>query len=176
MSKRVIGWATASLIIIICATLAGQVLSQQVGLHYYRTGEYKKALPWLRTAMVLNPFTSSIRIAAAGILVKEGRLDEGERILQANIRRHPGDSKSHNLMGIVHERRGNMEAALEEYKKAAELDDRYAEAFFNVGYVLFKMGRFDESREAFDTAVKIAPELSTQRDEILQKFPVKIPL
>jgi Tfp pilus assembly protein PilF len=128
-------------------------------------------MPWLRAAMVLNPFTSSVYRAVAVILLQEGRLDEAGRIIRANLKRHPSDPQSHNILGMIMERQEDTGRALNEYRAALNADPHYPEALFNMGYLLFKMGKFEEAQEPLNQAAKFAPELTRSKDEIINLIP-----
>lgn len=56
-------------------------------------------------------------------------------------------------------RTGAFDEALDSYRQALKIDDRYAELHYRMGQVLFKLERFDEAEQAFRRAVDedIAP-------------------
>jgi tetratricopeptide (TPR) repeat protein len=80
---------------------------------------------------------------------------------------------------------GDAAAALDVYREALALDDRYAELHYRTGQVLFSLGRYAESEQAFQRAVEedIAPlrmlgamqrsvaEVATQEGVPLVDFP-----
>lgn len=49
-------------------------------------------------------------------------------------------AKEHLYYGIKYEQKGDYESALEEYTKAIEIDDEYAEAYYNRGMLLLQHG------------------------------------
>lgn len=175
MPKRSVRWAIAALILFICAFLALQVLTIQVGMHRYRIKDFDGAMPWLRAAMVFNPFTSSVRNAVATILVHKGRLDDAERVVQRNLKRSPEDPRSHNIEGLILEKRGRFDQALEEYKTAVRLDPGLPEGYMNLGFLLARMGRMDEAGKALDRAVELAPQFKEDRDRIMGMRPALTP-
>ena len=171
MSNRVIRWSVLSVILLICALLAAQSLTLEIGLYRFSTGDFRGALPWLRVAMVLNPFTGSIRSAVATILMRQGRLDEAERIIRKNLKKHPNDSHDRNTLGMILEKEGDVSGALNEYHAALNAAPKNSAALFNTGYLMFKMKKYGEAREYLNRAAQISPELSKARDEILGKIP-----
>ncbi len=55
----------------------------------------------------------------------------------------------HYQLGIQNEGDGNFSGAVEQYLKAAEIDDRYADLQFRLGRCYWAMGEYDESREHY---------------------------
>jgi tetratricopeptide (TPR) repeat protein len=54
---------------------------------------------------------------------------------------------------------GDLQEALMAYREALEIDDRYADAHYRIGQVLFSLGKHDEAEQSFRRAVEedIAP-------------------
>jgi tetratricopeptide (TPR) repeat protein len=61
--------------------------------------------------------------------------------------------------GAAHQQAGDNDAALVDYRKALDIDDRYADLHFRIGRLLFESGRFDEAEKSLRRAVDedIAP-------------------
>jgi len=55
--------------------------------------------------------------------------------------------------------RGDLEAAVSEFKKAAELDPTHAEAQAHLGMLYNRMGKLAESTESFERALRLQPNL-----------------
>ena len=72
--------------------------------------------------------------------------------------------------GITHYKDGRFSEALDNYRQAMAIDDRYAELHYRIGQTLFSLHRYDEAEQAFWRAVDedIAPlrMLSTMPDLI----------
>jgi tetratricopeptide (TPR) repeat protein len=52
-------------------------------------------------------------------------------------------------LGIRYEEEGDFSGAVEQYLKAAEIDDRYADLQFRLGLCYWSMGEYDDSREQY---------------------------
>jgi len=65
----------------------------------------------------------------------------------------------HNNLGDVYTRQGNLEKAAEEFKKAVEINPRYADAEHNLGLTYIQMGKAEEAIATFKTAVSMNPNL-----------------
>lgn len=71
----------------------------------------------------------------------------------------PSDPKTHNNLGDVYSRRGDLQKSAEEFAFAIRLNPNYADAYHNLGNIYFRMGKSTEAIAVFNRAVKINPEL-----------------
>lgn len=62
-----------------------------------------------------------------------------------------------SLLGAAHDRLGKKEAAREAFRKAIELDETYAEAYFNLGLLLANDGQNEEAERLLRTATQLDP-------------------
>lgn len=60
--------------------------------------------------------------------------------------------------GISHAQQGHWDVAEGHFQKAVEADPKLAEAQFNLGLALDKLGKHDEAKVAFEKAAELAPE------------------
>jgi tetratricopeptide (TPR) repeat protein len=61
------------------------------------------------------------------------------------------------LLGSAHDRLGEREAAKEAFRKAIDLDESYAEAYFNLGLLLADDGQDVEAEKLLRRATQLAP-------------------
>jgi len=79
---------------------------------------------------------------------------------QADLaRRRQDEALESNNRGVALYYRGALEASLEAFRRALELQPDYAEAHNNLGLVLSRLGREKEAVEAFQAALKIDPKM-----------------
>lgn len=64
----------------------------------------------------------------------------------------------HNYLGTTLRSQGYFPRAIEEYKRAIDLDPNFAPAHMNLGITLFYMNKFDESIERERKAISINPK------------------
>ena len=171
-SARTIRWLIAGIILLIAAFLALQIWTMRLGLHRYRIGDTQGALPLLKTAHILNPFTESIDTALADIYIQKGEIGRAEQILKKSIARNPDNPRAHNLLGVALQAQNQIREAMVEYNLAIQLDPRFALAHFNRGYLLLRVGNIKEGLEALGKAVDIEPALSINREEVLNRLNV----
>ena len=67
-------------------------------------------------------------------------------------------AETHNTVGVILERTGHEEAAIEHLEYALHLRPDYAEAHYNLGIVLGRAGRLPEAISHFKQALRIAPD------------------
>jgi tetratricopeptide (TPR) repeat protein len=83
--------------------------------------------------------------------------DYGEalEIFQDLLVDEPTFADLHNKVGLCHAMMGQLEEALESFRRAGELAGGYAEAHLNRGIILNELGHHDEAAEAFEKATRL---------------------
>ena len=59
------------------------------------------------------------------------------------------------IRGNIDYSRGDLNEAVEHYKKAIELNPRYGNAYYKLGVCYYRMGRLDKALEAFNRVVEM---------------------
>jgi len=77
----------------------------------------------------------------------------------ATSKTSPSDPKTHNNMGDVYARNGDLINALKEFSKAIELYPAYADAYHNAGNTLEQMKKPNEAITYYEKAIAINPTL-----------------
>lgn len=73
------------------------------------------------------------------------------------IAAYPEEAKGHELLGDIKRGQNELEAALEAYNEATELDPSLAFAHHKRGHVNSCLGNIEEAREAYDAGIAAAP-------------------
>ena len=71
----------------------------------------------------------------------------------------PSDPKTHNNLGDVYSRQGDLNRAAEEFSKAIELNPNYADAYHNLGNVYQRAGSPSAALQLYSKAYEINPKL-----------------
>jgi|HigsolmetaAR201D_1030396.scaffolds.fasta_scaffold07733_4 Flp pilus assembly protein TadD, contains TPR repeats len=119
----------------------------QVGRLQFQSKNYRSAIDWLQRVPEGDPNYREATFFLGLARYYSGDFEGAERAFQQVAETVPLNEVLNNL-GVTQSRR-NQEAALENLKRALEGDEADPVYHFNVGYVLWKRGQFDEAAERF---------------------------
>lgn len=71
----------------------------------------------------------------------------------------PSGQQIHNNLGDVYARQGDLPKAVDEFKKAIEINPNYADAYHNLANTYQQMNQFDLAIENYQKALSINPQL-----------------
>ena len=94
-------------------------------------------------------------LASAGLDDAEGALKAAEEGVAA----HPGSAVLRNNLAVLREFAGDVAGAETMLRAALAEDPSLPQISKNLADILYRNGRFDEAREAYDRAAKLAPDL-----------------
>ncbi|OGK38252.1 hypothetical protein A3F03_04955 [Candidatus Roizmanbacteria bacterium RIFCSPHIGHO2_12_FULL_41_11] len=77
----------------------------------------------------------------------------------ATVKTSPSDPKSHNNMGDVYGRQGDLQRSAEEFQTAIKLNPKYADAYHNLGNTYVKMGKLKEAMVLYQKALHNNPNI-----------------
>jgi superkiller protein 3 len=77
-----------------------------------------------------------------------GRFQEAEVMLTASLRTKPDNTDAWYILGVNSQRAERHDAAVAAFKRVVELDPDYADAWFNMGNALARLGEMEQAREA----------------------------
>ncbi|MBI5724767.1 MAG: tetratricopeptide repeat protein [Planctomycetes bacterium] len=83
------------------------------------------------------------------------------------LEKTPDDVFLHYSLAMEYVGAGRCDEAAGEFRKCAELDEKYLPAYVELGKAMRTAGKFDEARAAFDQAMKIAQE---KRDRHVEDY------
>jgi tetratricopeptide (TPR) repeat protein len=84
----------------------------------------------------------------------DGKLENAIIAYRASISIYP-TAKAYTNLGIVYSLQGKLDMAIEECKKAIELEPEYEDSYNNIGLYLISLGREDEAIEWFEKAIEV---------------------
>jgi tetratricopeptide (TPR) repeat protein len=128
-----------------------------------REAELKQSRKDHERALRLKPDLTSASLYLANILEElqeeEAALQTlSQALLQPALARDPQNAYRARLhRGNLHLRRGNFQAAANDYRAAAQLDPSDAAAFYNSGVALRRLGEAEPSLQAFRDATRLNP-------------------
>ncbi|MGA2787094.1 MAG: tetratricopeptide repeat protein [Verrucomicrobiota bacterium] len=119
-----------------------------------------KGLDWLgKKSRFLKPFLVGMLLLVLGLLTWRqcGMYADIKTLWQATLARNPRAFLAYNNLGTILTRKGEVDAAIADLKKALEIAPDFFEAHNNLGNALLQKGRVDEAMDHFRMAVEIAP-------------------
>ncbi len=91
-------------------------------------------------------------------LLRADRADEATDVITAAVDRFPNDSSLLGILGVVQQWRGEVDAALESFSRAAELDPENPESQFGLYRIADQIGADEDSARALDHLSRLRPE------------------
>jgi predicted AlkP superfamily phosphohydrolase/phosphomutase/Tfp pilus assembly protein PilF len=91
----------------------------------FEQGKHQEAADAYRRLVAQDPDDATLRTSLAGALGALGRYDEAMKELDAAIAIEPLNVEAYHNRGAVFERRGNPQAAAEEYRRAVRYNPQY---------------------------------------------------
>jgi tetratricopeptide (TPR) repeat protein len=127
-----------------------------------RRGDLTGAIAAARRAHALEPGAAEHADALASALVAHGDFEAAEAVHRARLADH---RSAHALrgLGVVFERGGRLEAAIDVTAEAAALEPGDAQVRLRWGTLLAAAARWDEAISRFDEALVLKPDLIAAR-------------
>ncbi|MGZ5660854.1 MAG: tetratricopeptide repeat protein [Usitatibacter sp.] len=107
--------------------------------------------------MSATPPAASKEFRRAVSLFQQGRLDMAERVFADLYARAPNDAELAQFGGVLANRMGRHDTAVERLTRCVRLDPRRARAHAALAFAHDALGRTDDSRRAFEDAVRADP-------------------
>lgn len=90
-------------------------------------------------------------------LERANRVTEAVEAYRQAIASYPYLREAHDLLGFYYQRNGLLAKAADEFHIVTTLEEDFL-AYFNLGYVLVELERYEEALDAFQRCLKFAPE------------------
>lgn len=144
-----------------------------LGAAYMQLGENDKALDQFRqvvnTPGMVSRYESYYNMGV--LYLRQEKWLDAEAVLTKVVDENPGYFRAWHKLGLIEAQKGNWEKAATYHKRAidlirnnyAALQGEGAEIYGAYGEALYQLKQYDESRQAFMDALKIAPESEAGR-------------
>ena len=101
--------------------------SYLAGNSYFEDGRYKEALREYQAALAVNPVHLHAKRGKARSLMQLGKNQEALTLFDELIQQQPDFAATYANRGVLHDRMGNYEAAIQDYIKALQLNPELAD-------------------------------------------------
>ena len=88
---------------------------------------------------------------------QHGEMDAAVRLYESALREAPDFYPAHNSLGIRNLQKGDLKAAEEEFRRVLELNANSAQAYINLGNVLYVTRRNEEAKQAIEAGLQLFP-------------------
>ncbi len=131
------------------------------GLCYFNKEKYKEAIECFETSIQRNDNISSSYFYKILSLLNSSEQKEAMRDLQNVISlRLENLDRFYELKGDVFVHQTKYNEALDEYKKAIEINPSNSSYYYSMGYNLNNLGKYDEALEYLNKAIELDPSVA----------------
>lgn len=103
------------------------------------------------------------RSTLASLYVKLKKFDDLYALMKEGIELFPNDPDSHYKLGVMHEFRGEYDAAIEQYEKTISLKGDHTRALISLGRIYIQKGEPKKAKPLLEAAQRIAPNYAEAR-------------
>jgi Tfp pilus assembly protein PilF len=138
-----------------------------LGLLLVAQGEKKQAQAAFAAAKQADPRFVSADLSLVQIDFEQGNMDDAKKTLTAILSTDDNNPTARLWLGILEEKLGDRNGAIELYKKAVQSDPNSAEASNNLAYLLAEYGnKPDEALPYAQKAVELVPQHPAYSDTL----------
>ncbi|MGQ9609365.1 MAG: fused MFS/spermidine synthase [bacterium] len=126
------------------------------GQLYYVNGNFDDAMRRFLAASAVNPEDTNVKWL---ITYVEKQMGITEQALLDRIKENKSDADAHIKLGTVYQNQGQLDKAINEFKKAIEINPNSMLARSSLAYIYESQGRFAEAIEEMKEVARIKPDL-----------------
>ncbi len=125
---------------------------------FHHVGQYGAAIRQLEKLRDLAPGRDDILFNLAKINIKADLTEEAKRIIETLIERNPLFPDFHHIRGIAYGKESNVDKAIASFKRAVELNPKYANAILLLGLEQIRAFDYKAAQHTFRDGVTNCPE------------------
>jgi tetratricopeptide (TPR) repeat protein len=145
-------------------------LAVLLGKAHAQMGDFKEAIASFERAIALRPDVAEAQGALGVIYFKQGRLDEAEKALRAELARSAGDVQSRLNLAQVLESSQRPEEALPLLRDVLEARPDFADARYLLGKILLAQGATAEAIAQLEAATRLAPDEANAHYQLARAY------
>jgi tetratricopeptide (TPR) repeat protein len=132
-----------------------------VGLDYVLLNDNADAIKWLEKAVAFDSKNKDAWYYLGRAYYTRSRLNEARKAFQTLLEVDPLNARAENNLGLIYETEGNVNGAIEAYRKAITWQEQIPQVneqpYVNLGNLLTQQGRSQEAIGPLEKAVALAP-------------------
>jgi len=146
-----------------------------LGVVEFAAGNKERATELLRKAVQIRIETPPAWLTLGIIYMDQERFDEALAALTQAVLLDPRNSRARNYLGVVVGRKGWIDGAQSELRRAVEFDPEYADAHFNLAafYLEEKPPAVELARRHYYRAIELGAESDATIEKVLNSPPQK---
>lgn len=133
----------------------------------YEKGETERARISLEEASRIDPANPEILNKLAFVTAKTGDRLKAIDLYERSLELDGNDDLTHNAIGSLYRLEKAHERAQDHYLKAIEIDDTYAQTFYNYANLLVDMGEIEEARAMYKRSLELQSDFPQAREALL---------
>jgi tetratricopeptide (TPR) repeat protein len=150
-------------------------LRRDLGNLYYAEERYAEALAEYQEAVRVDPVSSSNHYSLGQGYLKMEKYSAAESEFRAVLRLEPNSPYGQYGQGLVLSQSQQFEQAIEKFQAAVRMDDKFYDAYAEIGYAYADMGEMDKAQEMVEFLEDKDAALATTLDLYMDKVePPKI--
>ncbi|ACL03857.1 Tetratricopeptide TPR_2 repeat protein [Desulfatibacillum aliphaticivorans] len=130
---------------------------EYLGQEQVRQGMFKDALKHYAKALDLAPDKNYLWDKVFKTVIMSGKLKYGENLGETAVRKDPNNAYRRNYYGAILSFQGKDQKAVQQFKKAVELDPAAEAPRHNLGLQYLGMGELEKAERQFREAHKLNP-------------------
>ena len=116
-------------------------------------GDLAQGISALSQAFEARPDAELARNLALAYL-QQGDHGKAQQYIEKALALSPGDAAAYNYLGLIAAQNGNLELAVVQFDKAAQLDPKLVDALFNAGVAASELRRYEAAIERFRASLR----------------------
>lgn len=128
------------------------------GVSLREKGLYASAIPHFQEAAKLGAISLDAQLELVGVLARDGRIDEAEKILDQQLRENPDSEFSLLSRAMVLIEKNDLSLAAADCQRVLELNPQSYRAMMYLGVISARQGDNDQAAKFLDEALAMDPQ------------------